>query len=806
MFVQMTKNFWRHSFPVVIIILLIAIHNVHAADSKTLVLGMQANPPMMFFDGDSPRGFVYDVTRDFARRNGYDFRYIKGNFFQLLRFLQEGKIDILAPLAYTLERARNISFSSDTLVTTWSHIIMSQDSKFNTLFDLNGRTMGVVRGDFSYGFLKKDADQNGLHVRFVEYSGFEEIVDDVAAGTLDSGFISRFSLQYLIRHRDMSKYLKIIPQSFYPANLYVGVNPGRTKLLMDINQYIRQAKSNPDSVFNQSFQDWFAPISDSRGFVPFRTLLIAFIAVLAVMGFILGFNILLRRRVRMSTIEIQSRQRYFRDLLHSIPVGIVILDSDNRVVEVNLEFEKMFGYHRDVLIGAELDRILLAPETREDTRRFTIRIRGFEREVRESRRLTREGASLVVQIICTPTVLANETPGNIRIYIDHTEKNRMEQEIMKSKQIESLGMLAGGIAHDFNNMLTGITGNISLARRLSEKEELIDILDKAAKAVDKSRDLTRQLITFSKGGYPRKQLTNLGHLLRDALDLSLSGASDIHLVSRIRDDLPELRIDSGQISQVFTNLIINARQAMNDSGTIIIKTDRVTRETDTEYLSAGDYVCILISDTGCGIPPGNLDRIFTPYFTTKSTGNGLGLSISFSIVRKHGGHIQVRSLPKKGSEFSIYLPLPSRNEDSGIRSLPVPADTRILVMDDDPAIRELFDDISHLFHIHIDTCGTERESLEKYSAGLDASLPYHVVFLDLVIPGEPGGDHTLEALQELDPGIRAVAMSGYSEKATFTNPRQHGFSELLAKPFGIDDLASLLHRMLTDPDTGAGPD
>ena len=776
--------------------------SIHAQTQK-LILGIHETPPMTFSHEGEFRGFIVDILRDFARKNGYKLEFRKADFFQLLEMIHSGDIDVMAPLAYTLKRARGIHYSSESLITSWSHIILPSDSSVNTLFDLNAHSMGVIRGDFSYALLRKDLEQNGIRIRFVEFSKFEQIFHALREGRIDSGFMSRFFIQNRLWNLGKYSHLKLLPQSFYPANLYFGVNKKLSELHDRLDIYLRNSRENPDSALNKAKQYWFSPISDRRNFFFRPGFLISLAAILIILGIVGGFNILLRRRVHLSTLEINRRRRYFQDLLQSIPVGIVILDEKHRVVDVNREFEKMFGFSREVLLGDPLNNWIRAPEDAEDTRKFVMKTRMGTREVSESQRLTREGKMLTVQIVSTPTILSRDSSGSIRIYIDLTEKNLLEQEIIKAKNIESLGLLAGGIAHDFNNLLTGITGNLSLALQLTDDPHLTEILNKAEKAADKSRELTRQLLTFSKGGSPVKQVVDLIPIIHDTLDINLSDENRITLKLDLPRQLPLLSVDPAQISQVISNLVINARQSMPSGGTLAVKTEIREITDSTESVLPGRYVVLSIRDTGCGIPAASMDKIFTPYFSSKSGGSGLGLAICYSIMRKHMGHIHATSSLGKGTEFTVFLPLTAKKQ--GIHPLTgaVPEGYRILIMDDDPGIREFFKDIRRVFNLQIDTTSGYSETLTRFRSALATETPYSAVFLDLVIPGGSGGIETLTALRRHVGNLPAVAMSGYSDNAVFSTPEAYGFQELLPKPFGIEDLAQVLRRLFP-PDSQPG--
>jgi signal transduction histidine kinase len=253
---------------------------------------------------------------------------------------------------------------------------------------------------------------------------------------------------------------------------------------------------------------------------------------------------------------------------------------------------------------------------------------------------------------------------------DISERKKMEENIQKAQRLESIGVLAGSIAHDFNNLLTGIMGNISLAKvYVDPSEKAFDRLEEAEKACDLTKDLTRQLLTFAKGGAPIKKVDSMPRIIVDSAGFVLSG-SNVKCEFFLPEDLWDVEVDGGQMSQVINNLIINANQAMPDGGIITVRAENVAIGPDTSLpLREGRYVHILIRDQGLGIPEENLAMIFDPYFTTKKKGSGLGLASVYSIIKKHDGHVGVESIAGKETTFHLYLPA-SEKDPVGESTLP----------------------------------------------------------------------------------------------------------------------------------------
>ena len=383
---------------------------------------------------------------------------------------------------------------------------------------------------------------------------------------------------------------------------------------------------------------------------------------------------------------------------------------------------------------------------------------------------------------------------------DITAIRQLEEERAKLSKLESMGVLAGGIAHDFNNILTAVLGNISLVRMLSAEEKIVDYLVEAEKAALRAKDLTRQLLTFSKGGQPVKRICAIGPLLKDSADFAIRG-SNVKCEYIIPADLWPAEVDEGQISQVINNLVINAEQAMPDGGMLRVKAENVTlKGAQAPGMEEGPFVQITIQDSGIGIPGELLSKIFDPYFTTKQTGSGLGLTTSHSIVRKHGGSIVVESTLGVGTIFHIHLPASPMKLAKTVKLGPEtsgPA-ARILVMDDEPVVLEVAAKmLSHIGH-QVAVAEEGGMAVEMYRNAGNSGRPFDVVILDLTIKGGMGGREALEKMIEINPGVKAIVSSGYSNDPVLSDFKKFGFRGMVAKPYRMEDLKQILSRVIRE--------
>lgn len=403
-----------------------------------------------------------------------------------------------------------------------------------------------------------------------------------------------------------------------------------------------------------------------------------------------------------------------------------------------------------------------------------------------------------------------ERHGCVTVLRDITLHKKAEDELFKAEKLNSISLLAGGIAHDFNNMLTSILGNISMVRiELDEGHEHSTKLDAAEKAALQAKSLTQQLLTFSKGGTPILEVTSVYDMVEECAQFVLRG-SNVKCEVKSDDKLWPVDADKGQISQVVNNLLINADQAMPRGGTITLRLRNLRlRHAEVPSLDSGEYVCIEVRDEGTGISPENLKRIFDPYFTTKDSGNGLGLASSYAIINSHKGTITVDSSVGHGSIFRVYLPkstrpLQAKAEAHKATEKNKPSKEtihhgkgRILVMDDMEAMMMVAGEILTVLGYEVEYSTNGEEAVAAYKAAKDAGNPFDAVVFDLTVPGGMGGEEASNLLKEYDPGLIAIASSGYTTSNVMSDYKNSAFAAVVPKPYRIKEMSDALHNVLS---------
>lgn len=507
----------------------------------------------------------------------------------------------------------------------------------------------------------------------------------------------------------------------------------------------------------------------------------------------------LENRVKQRTAELAAEKERLDVTLSSIGEGVVSIDLNDSIVLSNEAAAKIVGVNSNDMLGKNIQEVLQLPVREADIDKRMIN-RDTVIELSNHRIITNDGGERLVDAIGSPIQNAiGDVEGMVWVIRDITEKLRFEEELIKAAKLESLGILAGGLAHDFNNLLTVIAGNISLARMMSEGiDSSTEFLYEAEKATLQARDLAQHLLTFSRGGEPVKKMVSTTNFLRNSVNFALSG-SNVSCEFIIPEQLWNVEIDEGRISQVLNNLVINAIQAMPDGGTIRISAENVDISNSDEKtpLAAGKYVMFSIADQGKGIPEKYYSRIFDPYFTTKENGSGLGLATSQSIIRKHSGYLTYNSCVGEGTTFYIYLPASDQEHENreAVPMLPIKGQGRILVMEDDESVRRVLKDMLISLGYKVDIATHGQELIELYHSALQSGPKYAAVIMDLTVQGGTSKSEVIQSLLSLDPKALLIGSSGYSTEQLF-GYHDLGFVGFIAKPYGIKDLSEVLQNLL----------
>ncbi len=503
--------------------------------------------------------------------------------------------------------------------------------------------------------------------------------------------------------------------------------------------------------------------------------------------------------------ELASERERLRVTLRAMAEAVITTDRNGVVNYLNEAAEQITGWVEGAAIGRALADVcpLVHERTREKVPPPHHRALSEALVVElppATALLHRQGVMRLVEGRCAPIRdIASQPAGVVLVLRDVTERAKFEAEMLRATKLESVGVLAGGIAHDFNNLLTVIMGNVTLAMLDTQVQSAGgQWLQEAEKGLMRARDLTHQLLTFAKGGDPIRSAVQLAEVVKETAQFCLHGAK-AKCQFEFEPDLWSADVDKGQIGQVVQNLVLNASQAMPQGGIIWVNLSNDPSPPLRAGLT-GPTVRLSVNDTGSGIRPEHLSRIFDPYFTTKREGSGLGLATVYAIVKKHGGYIEVESEIGRGTRFRLWLPATKTTRQSTMTPSPfggaATMNGRVLLMDDEEGIRTMASQLLKRIGFLVEATPDGGTAVEAYRRAMAEGRRFDLVIMDLTVPGGMGGLECMRELQRIDPSVRAIVSSGYSSDQVMSDHRAYGFAGMIPKPYRITDFAKVIRQVL----------
>ncbi|HGJ64007.1 TPA: PAS domain S-box protein [bacterium] len=494
--------------------------------------------------------------------------------------------------------------------------------------------------------------------------------------------------------------------------------------------------------------------------------------------------------------SLQKVEDKYLSLIENANEGIIVIQ-DGLIKFANRKVLSFLNIDNYNLILAPFDSFIHPDDRNMVIKNHFGRLKGEDIPSQYEFRVLDKNGNVRWVLINAVVIDWNGKPAILNFLNDITDKRNMEEEILRADKLDSLGALAGGIAHDFNNILTAILGNISLVKMyIMQGDKLYERLVEAEKASLRAKELTQQLLTFSKGGSPIFKTTSIVKSIRDSVNFSLSG-SNVKCEFCIPDNMYLVDIDENQICHAINNIIINSVQAMINGGTIYIKCENIIiNENDLNIMKPGEYVKVSIEDEGVGISKENISKVFDPYFTTKEKSRGLGLTTTYSIIKKHGGYITVNSELGVKTVFDIYLPASKQNCINNVFPEARLITGKILVMDDEESIRNLVSEALGMVGYNVYAVCDGKDAIKSYQEAIEMESQYDVVILDLTVPGGMGGEETIKKLIKINPEIKTIVSSGYFDDPVIANYKEYGFKDFILKPYRIEDLQETLIRVM----------
>jgi len=501
--------------------------------------------------------------------------------------------------------------------------------------------------------------------------------------------------------------------------------------------------------------------------------------------------------------ELEREREILSVTLRSINEAVITVNESCQVIMINKTAEEMLAVGSSEAEGILLEKILNFSEVNKlSLCRMGPRKYFTSHDYATNNRFcltlkNKEDSDCKVDVFITPLIDKNSNIiGGVVVIKDITDYLRIQEELLNSSKMEALSIMARGIAHDYNNILTAIMSNLSLAKLKGESEHVEKILKNAENAVINAKNLTTQLSTFAKEGVLAKEVVSLEDFLKSVCDFTLSGSScyyNVHCTKKVN----YVEVDKSKLSQVINNLLVNSMQAMPAGGKIVIDCKNIDIGEDTTFpLQSGSYVKVSVVDKGKGIPDSQQNKIFDPFFTTKEDGTGLGLATSYSIIKKHGGHIAVDSIVGEGTAFQIYLPAKKdgyayRAEMNSHKIQKY--NKKVLLMDDNESVLESTAELLRELGVNVDTVRSGEEAVEYFSESLrNGEEPYDLSILDITMPGGFGGKKVFEEIRKMDPEAKCVISSGFTSDDLIKNYKKYGFYSYLHKPYAVRELNKLL--------------
>ncbi len=509
----------------------------------------------------------------------------------------------------------------------------------------------------------------------------------------------------------------------------------------------------------------------------------------------------------------QETFELFRNIIEEFPDGIISTNMNGIIILCNKTFAEIIGLPKDEIVGKHFLKLSTLNTNKNENIFSIFNSIGKDKIIEpfEFEWIHRDGALHSAEVSFTLLKYGENSLGIQVIARDITKyKIKYEQikianqHLYQSQKLESIGMLAGGIAHDFNNLLASILGNISLAKMIINSDNKVsNILNRTEKVSIQAKDLIQQLMFFAKCGEPITKPILISKTIKYATEFALRGSNNNYELS-VSDFLLPVEADESQLTQTFINIIIHANKQMSKSGSIKIWAENVTiTKTNTLPLNEGIYVKIIIKDQGMGLSKEKVTQIFDPFYATKTNGPDLGLKIAYSIIKEYGGHFLVESQIEIGNTYTIYLPaclkeisISYKTKEEYKQLSSIQNGQKILVMDDEPEVRDIIRTILIHYGYIVKCTSNGSEMIDNFKRAKESGEPFAAVIMDLTIKGGMGGKETINELIELDPEVKAIVTSGYSNDPIMNNFSKYGFCGVITKPFKVEELINKLQKVL----------
>ena len=762
--------------------------------------------PLFYVDGDGvSKGLLIDYWKLWSKKAGIPVRFEPNIWHECIERARTDKNVIIPGIFYTPERDVFLDFSQ-TFMDIKTSLFVRTAIRADSLSDLDGKTVGVTRKDRVESFLAK----NYPSLKLKAYDGFKAVVEAAVAGEIDIFAMDRPIARYYLKAFNSSKAFGTF-RTLYVGKFCAGVREGNSELLLLVNHGIEQIhKQEIDTIF----ENWLS----RSGFIPKQTVRwIVVSAGVVVLIVIMAGMLVLRTQVRNRTLELderikdlrESEERYKR--LSEVTQEGIVFHRDGKVVDANDTYAKILGYEIEELIGTNVIDTVVLPEYREIIR---DKIQSGYTKPYEVLALRKDGKILPLEVVGR-NVQYQEKSLRVSCIRDitawkkaETQHMQLQRQLQRSQEMEAIGTLAGGVAHDLNNILSGLVSYPELLLTdLPEDSPLRKPILTIQKSGQRASAIVQDLLTLARRGIASREVVNLNHIISGYLkspeyENLKSQYPEVTVTTDLADDLMNISGSPVHLSKTVMNLVNNAAEAMPGGGTVAIETDN--RYIDVpipgyDNVEEGDYAILTVTDSGVGISPESIERIFEPFYTKKvmgRSGSGLGMAVVWGTVKDHHGYIDVQSTEGEGTKFTLYFPV-TRKERSvrephlSLKEYMAKGEAMILVVDDIAEQREIASEILNRLGYSVATAASGEEAIE-YMKTNKADL----LLLDMIMdPGIDGLD-TYKGILELHPNQKAVIVSGFSESDRVKAAHQLGAGAFIKKPYLMEKLGLAIRKEL----------
>ena len=787
--------------------------------NRPIIIGGDHNfPPYEYLDkSGQPAGYNVDLTRALARQMGLEIEIRLGSWAEMRHALDRGDIDALQGMFFSHQRNEVFDFTQPHLLMDGVAVVRREAGRPPaTIAELIGKRIVVQGGDIMHDF----ALEKGLEDQLATVDSQELALMELARGRYDCALVLRRSAHHWISRHGW-KNLEVGREPLASFDYAYAVQKGNSSLLAKLGEGLKVLDETGE--YGEIYRQWMGVEATTEADL---ATIIRYVAMVTVPVVVLAlwfyfWTWALRRRVAEKTVELREREEFIRTIMDNLPVGVAVnsVDPDVKFSYMNDNFPKLYGTTREALLTGDFwETVYEDPESREeikkrvladcasgDPRRMFWPEVPIVREGRETGYITASNVPLPSKELMISLVWeVSELVKAAR------EKEKLQRQLLQAQKMESVGRLAGGVAHDFNNMLSVIIGYAQMGLlEVKPGQPLHEELQEILMAGQRSAQITRQLLAFARQQVIAPRVLDLNATVGEMLKMMqrLIG-EDISLQWRPAPQSLQVNMDPSQIDQILVNLCVNARDAIDGVGQITIETTGVS--LDEEYCSRhqgfvpGDYVLLTISDDGCGMDQETLALVYEPFFSTKELGKGTGLGLAtvYGIVKQNQGFINAYSEPGRGTTFRLYFPqYIERDEQEGPAvgarqkeavKVPLGRGETVLVVEDDPALAKVTGRMLTDLGYAVLTANSAQEAFDLMAAGEHS---VKVLLTDVVMP-EMNGRELAEKIQQLQPDIKVVFMSGYTAEII----GRHGILDqgviYLPKPFTFKDLAGKIREAL----------